>query len=140
MVRGRGETGRYTLAQRQKKEKQQTGVISQSALDGRACTACKTSNMRAHITHTHTHTHIRRREKEKKKTQSTRELAGSFRNFFLPLLTMQHMASVLCCIGIQAGTTLSVPSLLKENNMQHRKGKEIRSQEKEAYKKKLLNK
>lgn len=134
MVRGRRETGRYTLTQRQKKENQQTGVISQSALDGRACTACKTSNMRTHITHTH------RGERRKKTNQSTRELAVSFRNFLLPLLTMQHMASVLCCIGIQAGTTLSVPSLLKENNMQRRKGKNIRSQEKEAYKKKLLNK
>lgn len=83
MVRGRGETGRYTLAQRQKKEKQQTGVISQSALDGRACTACKTSNMRAHITHTHTHTHTYGGERRKKKNPIHERTSRQLQEFLL---------------------------------------------------------
>lgn len=47
----------HTLTQSWKKEKQQTGVISQSALDGRACTACETSDV-------HTHREKKKRERD----------------------------------------------------------------------------
>lgn len=68
LYRGREKRDReiytHTLTQSWKKEKQQTGVISRSALDGRACTACETSDV-------HTYRKKKKREREIEKPEQT---------------------------------------------------------------------